>query len=396
MTEMSDYGIRCSTACTRAGLATLLLSAVAITMLQPLDKTRELDSVLRYLSLRLAMQERLNQLAADLVWKYLKNSPLGHAATKDWPLRQLIKFEVEDDGGSLRAKTIIAPPTSSETKKPEGKTALSLQPSRPPVPTAPPNAPSTVPAPSKVPATPTGPRTSPLTPPAPPSNIKILIERGIEPIRDIASSLVGLGNGKLLSTARNYSNQYNRSIYRWALLRSQLMCRNNPSCVPLFSSSRAVGNLSVGDVTETMVLDYLKFRDIFEMINYEPVRESDLDQLLKEQASLTFPSVGLSITAIRAASLVEMALVLMALYFWLYYREAKQSPNFPAQATLFGVFARTTLSRILFNILLLIPPVAAVFLAQKSFWITPTNVIPAALIVLIGCIIAREGTPRVN
>lgn len=344
MNRLSDYDSRCSIACTRAGLVALLLSAMAIAMLQPLEKTRQLDSVLRYYSMRLRMQDRLDQLNTDPVWSFLKTSTVGENASKEWTLAQLLEYKVlEDNNSEFRVKPTESAPKPSEKTK------------------------------SKVPRS-----SANLIPPTAPQNLSVFMERTIEPIHDTALTLTELDDDALLTTARLYSQQYNRSIYRWMLLRYKLTSQSTTKIVPPPSTTRDM-------------LKYLRLPQIIELVNYEPAKEADADLLLKEQASLMLPSVGLSLTALRATSFVEMALVLMALYFWLYYREARSSENFPAPATLFGVFARTQLSRIIFSLLLMVPPVAAALLAEKSFWSTPANIIPAVLVVLIASMVVWEG-----
>ena len=57
--NISELDIRCSNSCTRAGLAALFLSAVALMMLQPLTKTKQLNAHLEYLVIRVAMKDML-------------------------------------------------------------------------------------------------------------------------------------------------------------------------------------------------------------------------------------------------------------------------------------------------------------------------------------------------
>lgn len=369
----SEFDIRCSNACTRAGLAALLLSAVAVALLQPLEKTQQLNEVLGYYGNRLAMADALNQLEKDPVWKFLKSSSVGAQAAKTWTLGQLLEYKVLDDGKSLRLKTDLP---ALQLPKTESKKSLSP-------PTSPPAAPGMAPTISP-----------PTAPVMSPTNLSVSLDRTIDHLHYIATALTDLADGSKLSLARQYSNRHNREIFRWTRLRSTLIAQNAAKGnVPINIPGPAGNRFYVPEIQREMLLKYLTMPQIIELINYEPVREYDLDPLLKEQSSLTVPSVGIPLTAIRAASLLEMALVLMTLYFWLYYREAKTSEHFPAPATLFAVFARTSLSRFIFNLLLLVPPAAAGLLANKSFWITPGNVVPAALVVLIALMIALEGTP---
>jgi hypothetical protein len=370
--NISEHDIRCSNACTRAGIAALLLSVVAIAMLQPLDKRKQLDSVVKYVLLRAVLQEDLNKLDTDQVWKFLKSTELGEQATKEWTLAKLLEYKIKDDGSS-----------SFQYLQPSEQNAR-------PVPNPPPQSLKKSSAPSKD-----------LVPPAAPilSAPVIFIDRSIQPLHSIANALEELGNGEMLTRARQYSHQYDRSIYRWAILRYRIIMESKSKTEHILWAEPEEKSHSertipyVPNVPREDLLKHLTFLKTAELITHEPPDQSEADALLRDQANLTLPSVGVLVPLAPAATFVEISLVLLAVYFALYYREAKVSASFPAPATLFGVFSRTRLSRGVFSVLLLVPPVAAALLAQKSFWITSANVVPAVLIVLIAYMIRCEGTP---
>lgn len=358
ISNTSEFDFRCSNACTRAGLAALLLSAIAIALLQPIEKTKQLNAVLTYYGNRISMADALNMLKEDKVWNFLLERSNETKITKEGTLGQLLEYEVLYDGKSLRLK--------SEKPKVEPQRTESKK------------------SPSAV---------SPLAAPsiASPTNLTVTVDRKILVLHHLVTALTELGKGDTLSLARQYSNQHNRSIFWWARLRNSLIqnTAREGKALPHFEPA---SRFDVPDVPREVLLK-LNIPQIAELANYQPVRENELDPLLKEQSSMTVPTVGIPLTTVRAASLVEMALVLMALYFWLYYREAKASDSFPAPATLFAVFGRTRLSRVIFELLIFVPPTAAGLLASKSLWFTPWNFVPAALVVLIGSMIMLEGTP---
>lgn len=364
--DTSNFDIRCSNACTRSGLAALLLSAVAFALLQPLQKTEQLQEAAHYVAKRVIMTDMLALLETDPVWEFLKSSPLGSEASEKWTLAQLLGFKVEDEGGSLRIhrSTQAADyPRKQELKK--------TDPDQAKVRPAPPSAPTGL-----------GART--------------YIIRRIEPLHDIASQLLALSDGKRLSIARRYSNKTNRSIYRWTMQRYEIIVYSVLKMRPYPTPSQGSKDpFYVPDVSSKEI-EALTFPQIVKLIEYEPVKDSELDPLLREQQRIVLPPIGLPLSASHSATLVELALALIAMYFWLYYREARISDNFPAPATLFSIFARSKLTQLIFNLLLALPPISAGLLAQKSWWITPGNVIPAALVVLIGMMIALEGTPTIK
>jgi hypothetical protein len=66
-----DVDIRCSEACTRAGTFALLLSAIAISLLSPLDSGNNRTALQSYISLRLALKEEVEQMSANPCWQKL-------------------------------------------------------------------------------------------------------------------------------------------------------------------------------------------------------------------------------------------------------------------------------------------------------------------------------------
>mgnify|MGYP003395328783 CR=1 len=50
--EPSQVDIRCSSACSRAAVTALLLSAIAISIIQPINEMKALTALSKYISLR--------------------------------------------------------------------------------------------------------------------------------------------------------------------------------------------------------------------------------------------------------------------------------------------------------------------------------------------------------
>ena len=117
---------------------------------------------------------------------------------------------------------------------------------------------------------------------------------------------------------------------------------------------------------------------------------SETERLLKER-TFTFPSIGVPLDITSATLLVEIGLLLLTSYFWIWYREARVSPNFPASATLFGALARSVSSRFIFSLLIALPPTAAALVALRTVWISYWNMFFAILVTVVAFLIRRQG-----
>src|SRR2546422_11776349 len=93
----TEHDIRCSNACTRAGISVLLLSAVAFGMFVPLERTRNLQSLLTYLSQRLTLKEQVGRLETDVAWGVLMAGNEGERARKDWNLAKMLEYAFEQE-----------------------------------------------------------------------------------------------------------------------------------------------------------------------------------------------------------------------------------------------------------------------------------------------------------
>ncbi len=349
-TEPSMYDIRCSNACTRAGLAALVFSAIALLMLQPLQKTRELDALVRYGSSRLALKNAVDRLEEDSAWKYLKHSKPWQKASKDWTLEQFLAY--------------TGPLEPSGFRRPEPKDSVTPSRTQP------------VPQSSHV-----------LKAPAP--VIELHLERSIMPIWAMAQALQELGDGDVLTLARTYSGEANQSIDAWADLRDRLI-NENRYIGPIIKISETKPPHFVPSYTREDLVKYLTLPQAIELATYQPPSILDLERLVKEQTNVILPSVGVSTRLWLATTFILIGILLPQFYFWLYYREARLSAQFPAPTTLFGVFARTKLTQWIFTCLVAVPPIAAGLLAYWSYWLSLGNAFIAALVTALGVTI-REG-----
>lgn len=176
----------------------------------------------------------------------------------------------------------------------------------------------------------------------------------IEPLHRVAAEFRRLDENTL-AAARRYSPKYDHAIYKWDLVRWGLKSR-----------VRQRSRLE----TSTDWISGLTLQELTMLANLDAPSIEELDALLKEKTGVTFPSSGVPLAYPAGATIVQTAALLAFFYFWLFYREARQSRTFPADETLFGALARSRRTRIVFEFLVLIPAIAAVnvVFAMRPFW----------------------------
>ena len=335
--EPTEYDVRCSNACTRAGIALLILAALSFAMIRPVDKTRQLDALLKYTSARLTLKDHLVRLESDAAWHELMSTPAATEARTTWTLDKLLAYTFKE------SMTIESAPSREESTPTDVEQKRAAPSSR-----------------SKITAR-----------PAAPTGLGITFTREIEPLHRMVDALAELGNRETLIRARLYSPRADRAIFDWELLRFRL--------------------LPEGIGSREQLIKKLTLPHLVELANFAPPTASEAEALIKEQTSVTLPSLGVPIGLIPATTIVEFGTLLSLLYFWLYYREARRSPRFPADATLFGVFARTCVTRSAFFFLSALPPAAATTLAWKSFWVTRENAVIAVFVVVAAVLVQAAG-----
>jgi hypothetical protein len=131
----------------------------------------------------------------------------------------------------------------------------------------------------------------------------------------------------------------------------------------------------------------LTVSDVTEIADFSLPAIAEAESLMEKHASVTLPSLGVPVSLIQATTLVELGILVSLFYFWLYYAEARRSPRFPADTTLFGALLRTRISRFAFFLLLATPPLTAAILAMKSWWVARENAPIAALVFIVGYLI---------
>jgi hypothetical protein len=340
--QSSKLDVRCSNSCTRAGLAVLLFSTLAFAMLGPLETAKQLEALGKYFTLRIELKDALDLLDGELCWKDLVDAEGDRVS--NWTLAKLM--EIECPSAPLSKKETHDPPepqshrqensgTQPRTDKKQDKSA-----------------------------------------PAPPRMLRIVST--LWEFEQIANALAELGNDETMSLARSYSYRFDRSIYRWEMLRHRILSRireAQPVSGPPSKSSVKPPNASREEE-----IKYLTFEDIRRLASYEQPELSEIEPHFKELSRFNLPSFGIPLGLITATKIVESGLLFLLAYFWLFQREAKLSKNYPATGTLFGVFRRTFISRNMFKVFMTLPSVAAVLLGIKSIGYTYWNIVLAIFV----------------
>jgi len=357
-TEWSQHDDNCSKSCTRSGVAVLVLTAFALSILPSLGKIESLNAVLGYITKRITLKEDFARLPSDPVWKRLKASD---PSAETWELGKLLKYT--EDRTPKKSTSESVSPAQSSKESIEGlpeKTGVAerVSPESPPVEV----------------------KEEAILSPRAPTRLTARELRSIEPISIIIKTLEELSDTAFLVRAQKYSYRYENSIYRWFLLLNRLY------------EEATSDDSSKGRETKTPGIDISKLTlpQVEELVNANLPEISEAERLLKE-ASFTFPSIGVPLDITSTTLFVEIGLLLLTSYFWIWYREARISPNFPASGTLFGALARSASSRFMFSLLILLPPIAAALVALRTVWLSYWNVFFAVLVTIVAFLIRRQG-----
>jgi len=339
--------IRCSKCCTRAGIAVLVLSALALCTLGPLEKNRSLAELLRYVSIRIEMKEALDQLGADKVWNHLRNETGESPET--WTVASLLDYKSRSYYPENLAD--LQKEKKTEPQKNKTETKIKIQSSQ--------------------------------KAPAAPQQLRIVTEENILPIHTVAGLLAKLTEFDVLDRARTYSYRYNFSIYAWQMLWYRIQKESSLST----ATRKYPKTVSPWIYSTVYALTLQKLKNVVE---YNAPTINDLESIYKEQASITIPSIGMPIGLLPATLFLEIGLLLSLFYFWIWFKEGARSDNFPAPGTLFGALATSPLSRAIFLMLIVTAPVSSLLLAIKSYWSKPENAVVAALVIAFSCVVLRD------
>lgn len=312
--DRDEVAVAASTECTRSGALALLLSSALFTMIPYWQHRAEQIALVKYVALRLSLAGATETLDGSVNWQTYKSSnPSAESET----IAHLLKVKV--------------------TGKPVGTTTT----------TAPARAEASAPG---VPDTPTG--------------VQVSIALGIDEIPVIADLLVRLDDSDLLTKSRQVSIFYNYSILRWAIKRRNLL-------VPrLGAMSGGVLSEGVPDPNapdnfvpqygSELLLNNLTVRDVRALASFELPLVSDTTSIgLSGEREIEITPGSLPRTLYLATLCAEGFLLFLIIYFGAFTREAASGESFPVRGTLFGAFAGSPATRVVFAFALFVPALSS-------------------------------------
>lgn len=353
--EPSQVDIRCSSACSRAAVTALLLSAIAISIIQPINEMKALTALSKYISLRDMLKIEIEELQTDPCFISLNNN-IGKEKIKKFSLSKLLDYKCSSsdlsgkiDGnsklGSEKKEAAFAPKTSSTVVSKKAPQA--------------------------------------------PSSLSLIYQ--IPKVVEISEIIYELGNHEVIKLARSTSYKFNRDIYQWEVLRYRML-NNNMRLIP--ADNQKSIELQTEDRTrfnkEALLIKYLNLNDVIQLAEYKLPDSNDLQVLLRDRVSFKLPSLDQPIGLTFAIILIEIGLALSVFYFWMYQREAQRSDSYPAIGTLFCVLSRSILTRLLFLLLTIVPPIASILLAIYSWSVSYFSIIIAILVSVCSISIAFD------
>ena len=311
--DRDEVAVAASTECTRSGALALLLSSALFTMVPYWQHRAEQVALVKYVALRLSLAGATETLDGSVNWQTYKSSnPSAESET----IAHLLKVKV--------------------TGKPVGTTT-----------TAPARAEASAPG-----------------VPNPPTGVKVSIASGIDEMPVIADLLVRLDDSNLLTKSRQVSIFYNYSIFRWAIKRRNLL-------VPRLGATsggvlwegvpdpNAPANF-VPSYGSELLLNNLTVRDVRALASFELPLVSDTTSIgLSGEREIEITPGSLPRTLYLGTLCAEGFLLFLIIYFGAFTREAASGESFPVRGTLFGAFAGSTATRVVFAFALFVPALSS-------------------------------------
>jgi hypothetical protein len=311
MSETLDT--RCSEACTRAGTFALLLSAIAISLLSPLVAEYRRTALQNYIGLRVALKGEVDHISANPCWLKLSEQLGGMHVTKTLTLTELGKYQCKEQSRPDGTEPELSVQASATTPQKRAYLTWDLP----------------------------EPQTKKGLPPNPVRNLRIISEYSLPHLNPITKILTQLDENLDVNAARQFSLKFNNSIDRWTTKLYRMESRNASSEYPS---------------AFTLV-------DIEELSNFELPDAVAYEELRLGQPTIQTPGISYQVQLEAGSVLLEIAVLLTVIYFWIFYEEARVSSTFPAPGSLFAAFGRRPASRLLFYILIAVPGICSLILA---------------------------------
>lgn len=343
----NEIAMRCSEACTRSGLAALVLSGVAFGLLPVIDEAVRINSLTQYLNLRLALAETINQVENDDCWKSL----VSNSATATLSLEQIAHLDCVEISNQEGSVFRFAP------KNGQDKTATLLtQDSVPP---------SILNLDSSTQHV--VPDTTRLKQLPPPTAIAITMNHGMPQLASLTEIIGYLNNTSLLETARSVGTRFDHSIYRWSEFTRNTMLRRMRSGNVFNDSDDREHPEQEDKGGERNFWFTLNIDDLTAIARYELPPYEVSDEMQGRRQRVSIPAFPVPMDLRVGATILLAGLLLVAAYFLLYLQEARRNDTYPDRGTLFAVFYQQKYNHLLFIGLSLIPLISSILLTAKIF-----------------------------
>jgi hypothetical protein len=301
----------------------------------------------------MALKEVVDQVSGDSCWQKLSDQLGGFDVTKSRMLAELGKYKCIEESlpsgsGQIRNFSVQA----SETV-PESKAYFAW------------DAPKSTREGSG--------------PPGPVTNFRVIQEFPLPHLNSIIEILTKLGNRRLIDAARHYSPRFNNSIYRWSMslygMHERNLNKKGAIIVKLDNTNDAQSeNITTQDLSE------LTLKDIEELSNLALPDATAFEELRISQPTIQSPGISFQVQLEVGSVLLEIAMLLTVIYFWIFYEEARVSSTFGAPGSLFAAFNRKPAARLIFNILIAVPGICSLILA---IWLSVYSFSPYMKLTLI-------------
>lgn len=342
----SEIDARCSAACTRVATLALALSMFSIAMYGPISSHDNRLDLGRYVLLRDRLSDQLEFLFNGQCWDHLRRSEQIDSVEKKWSIQDLIDYQ-------CNGATSTSPTIETEAK-PQTDTEMASVSNEDPVP----------------------------RPSRPVLNLQIL--SSLKGVRELGDTLIELADDELIDQARSTSYIFDRSIYRWDVMRRQMLYAN------MDGAMLTNPELKIHMEDQSNWFQFLTLDDVRSIAKFEAIDSDSVIKYIRETGQLTLYGSGQRFGVRQATWFLQATLAICAIYFWVFYRESRSSPNYPAEGTLFGAFRRTRTSRIIFFILTLMPAAAGTVLAIYSLSLSLVNLVIASFTVAFSFPIIRD------
>lgn len=331
--NITELATRYSEACTRSGVAALVVAALAFSFTQRLAKVEALEAFGSYVLARELLDASIEGLTTSDFWSTtasaLKRDPseseritIGELAT--------IECVMSSDKGRYARKRVALNPTHQRRWDWNPIATALAQASPTPRDKSAPQTPSNV---GVIPAAPSAPR------------LDLAVTEPCPGLEDLSNALARLWDEPKIELARTYSNDTNIELYRWQLKRNHV-----------------AGRISITDGTGDRFsrLDIVSLRQL----NQTPrTTVQQFSMLVRERMIVTGPYSPDSQSVNVAAILSELAILVLATYFFLHYRAAQRAGVLSAAGSLFDTLWAHWLGRVFYLAMLLVPAMAALHLA---------------------------------